>query len=192
MWCDTVRVSFLFGGGRGRANPEMAEGRRQADLRFARDIGDEATLNRNGARAPIRRRVRMWPMAIVAAVMVLGALGLLPHVHSFELTRSCTTPAVALERYDVAPGLEMEWKGTGPNSGDYVLVAGGGTVTAQGDTVRVAGGSALSEVFQMTNCLTDQTLAAPRSAGTYDVRLMHRTDVAAPFREVTSVALTVK
>lgn len=168
----------------------MAEGRRKAEIRFARDIGDQSTLNRNGAPPP-RRRLRMWPVALVAVVMVLGALGLLPHIHSFELTRSCTNPALALERNDVSPGFGMEWKGTGPNAGDYVLVAGGGAVTARGDGVLVAGGgTALSPVFQMSNCLTDQTMAAPRSAGTYNLRLMRNNG--AGFTEVTSVALTVK
>lgn len=186
-------MSFIFGSGsasKSRVDPEMAEGRRRADIRFARDIGDQATLNRNGERPPSRRRIRMWPVALVAAVMVLGAVGLLPHVHQFELTRSCTTPALALERNDVSPGFGMEWKGTGPNTGDYVLVADGGAVTKSGESVRVDGGTALSPVFQMSNCLTDQTLSAPRTAGTHDLRLMR--DNGAGFTEVTSVALTVK
>lgn len=188
-------MSFIFGGGaggRGRVDPEIAEGRRRADLRFARDIGDQSTLDRNGAPPP-RRRIRMWPVAIVAVVMLLGALGILPHVHSFELTRNCDTPALALERNDVAPGFGMEWKGTGPNAGDYVLVADGAAVTAQGDSVRVeGGGTAVSPVFQMTNCLTDQTMASPRTSGTHNLRLMRRANVGSEFDEVTSVALTVK
>ena len=182
-------MSFIFGGGRGRVNPEMAEGRRRAEIRFARDIGDQATLNRVGDPQP-RRKVRLWPAGIVVVAMVLGGLGFLPNVHRFELTRSCTTPALALERNDVPPGSGMEWKGTGPATGDYVLVADGGQVTGQGDTVRVDGGTVLSPVFQMTDCTTDQTMSAPRSTGTHNLRLMHRTGLD-QFTEVTSIGLTV-
>ncbi len=167
----------------------MAAGRRRAEIRFARDIGDQATLNRIGDPHQ-RRRIRWWPAGIVVVVMVLGGLGFLPHVHPFELARSCTTPALALERNDVPPGFGMAWKGTGPATGDYVLVADGGAVTVQGDSVLVDGGTALSPVFQMTNCLTNQTMSAPRSTGTHDVRLMHRTGLD-QFTEVTSIALTV-
>lgn len=183
-------MSFLFGGGaRGRANPEMAEGRRRSELRFARDIGDEAALVRD--LEPPRRRVKMWPVAVVAVVMVLGGLGLLPRINRVDIARSCTTPALALQQYDADPGAALEWKATGPSTGDYVLVADGGAVTAHGDQVRVDGdGTALSPVFQMTDCLVDQSLVAPAHSGTHTLRLLHRTG--AEFTEVASVALHVR
>jgi hypothetical protein len=183
-------VSFLFGGGARRREHELAEGRRRAELRFARDIGNEAALQRHAE--PPRGRIRMWPVAVVALVMVLGGLGLLPKVSRVDIARSCTTPALALEQYEAGPNTAMEWKATGPSTGDYVLVADGGAVTAHGDTVLVeGGGTALSPVFQMTDCLTDQSLATPSQPGKHTLRLLRREGIG-EFTQVASVDLHVK
>lgn len=184
-------MSFLFGGARAHVNPETAEGRRRAERRFARDIGTEATLADDSNRG--RRRMKTWPIVLIAVVMLLGGMGLLPRLSQFELTPSCTNPALALRDYDAAPQSTVEWKATGPDSGDYVLVLDGGTVTDQSGTLTVAdGGAALSPVFRMTNCVAHQGLATPTGSGTHNVRLMHRATTDADYKEVTAVALTVR
>jgi hypothetical protein len=183
-------VSSLFSGGRridGR-DPEFAEGTRRRERAFARDIGDEQALARDDQ--PRYRRPRLWLLVAILAVLVIGGYRAVRHTSGPQITKSCSTPALALASPAVSHGDSVEWSGTGPTGGRYVLVLDGTPTQVDSDNrVSVSGGTALSGSFTMSGCLVHSAFDAPKSAGTHTLRLFHRTNGA--FQLVAHTALRV-
>lgn len=179
-------MSSRFSAG-GRDEEAHAAARRSAEA-FAKDIGDYDALARGFE--PRHRRPRIWLigfLALVAVVVGFGAAtGRSGHV---PITKSCNRPALALESHKVHAGRSVSWSATGPDRGRYLLVFGGGAVTATRTHIEVAGGSPASGIFAMAGCLTRSELQAPRTPGTYTVRLMHK--VNGTYQEVYRRTLTV-
>src|SRR4051795_8755135 len=127
-------MSFIFGGVRGRSDPELEAANRRHRIRLARDINDVRTLNDPDAGAAPRRRGRHWLLlAIVAAVLgVLAVVG--GRSDDVPITASCTTPDIAVASSSVAAGAPLQYRLTGPDHTRYV-------VTVDGDPVRGDAGS---------------------------------------------------
>ena len=70
-------MSFIFGGVRGRTDPELEAANRRHRIRMARDINDVRTLSDPDTTLAPRRRGWHWiVLAIVAAVLgVLAVVG---------------------------------------------------------------------------------------------------------------------
>ena len=167
-------MSSLFNNSRrpdGR-DPELAEATRRRERAFARDIGDEQALARGDE--PRYRRPRLWLLVLILVVIVVGGFRALQHPKGPTITKSCTTPGVVLGANSVPRGASVEWSGTGPTAGRYVLVLDGtpGQVDSN-NRVSVNGGRALTGTFTMSDCLVHSTFTAPKSTGSHEVRLFH-------------------
>jgi hypothetical protein len=183
-------VSFLFGGARGREDPELAAGNRRTRLHYARDINDERALADD---RPVIRRGRHWTWLLVVAVVltVLGVAGG-RGAADVPVTASCTTPAIAVASSVVTAGEALRFRLTGPDDAAYV-------VTLDGAPVRPDAGSTVPYVptpagpsVRTAQCLTPTLqLAAPAGDGPHELALL---EVAADgtAREVTAVTVTVR
>jgi len=184
-------VSSLFGGPRradGR-DPELAEAIRRRERAFARDIGDEQALARDDQ--PRYRRPRMWLFVLLVLVAVVAGYRAINHSSGGPaITKSCTTPGLALAHGSVHRGDSVEWSGTGPESGTYVLVFDGTpTQVDSNGNVTVSGGSRGRGPFTMDKCIARSSVKAPGSAGSHTLRLFHRTN--GGFQLVAHIALKV-
>jgi hypothetical protein len=164
-------VSFLFGGARGREDPELKAGNRRTAVHYARDINDERTLA--GERAPIRRS-RHWLWLGIAALV----LGVLAATHGrggtdVPLTASCTTPAVAVESSVVDAGDPLRYRLTGPDDVRYVVTLDGAPVRGDaGSTVQYTETTA-GPALQLQQCLSPTLLlAAPAGNGAHRLALL--------------------
>jgi hypothetical protein len=168
-------VSSLFGSGRradGR-DPELAEATRRRERAFARDIGDEAALARDDQ--PRYRRPKLWLLILLLVVAIVGGIRATRHPSGPEIAKSCTTPALAFSATSVQHGDSVEWTGTGPSAGRYVLVLDGTPTSVDAkNRVKVAGGRALTGSFTMSDCIVHSAFDAPKSAGVHQLRLFHR------------------
>src|SRR3954463_502169 len=97
-------MSFIFGGVRGRTDPELEAANRRHRLRMARDINDVRTLNDPDVGVPRRKHGRHWLLlAIVAAVLgVLAFVG--GRGEDVPITASCATPHIAVGSRPVEAG----------------------------------------------------------------------------------------
>src|SRR3954452_25094263 len=87
---DTRAVSFIFGGARGREDPELAAGNRRTRMHYARDVNDQRALADD---RPTIRRGHNWTWLAVAAVVmaVLGFVGS-RGAEEVPITADCATP----------------------------------------------------------------------------------------------------
>ena len=120
-------VSFVFGGVRGREDPELAAGNRRTALHYARDVNDERVLADDRPRI---RRGNHWTWLVVAAVVmtVLGLAGARGE-DEVTLTAACDSPAIGVSSSLVDAGAVLRYRLTGPDGADYV-------VTLDGEPVR--------------------------------------------------------
>jgi hypothetical protein len=183
-------MSFIFGGLRGRTDPELEAANRRARLRLARDINDVRTLNDPDASAP-RRRGRHW----VLLAIVAGVLGVLAVVggggEDVPITADCSTPAIAVGSSSVPAGSALQYRLTGPDDTPFV-------VTMDGDPVRGDAGSTVTytespagPALELEQCLSPTlVVAAPAGNGPHELAVLQVAHDGTA-REVASVTLTV-
>ncbi|SCX45369.1 hypothetical protein SAMN03159343_1576 [Klenkia marina] len=183
-------MSFIFGGVRGREDPELAAGNRRSAAHFARDIGDDRALADD---RPTIRRGNHWAW-LAAAVVVLAVLGFTSSrgADEVELAANCTTPAVAVSSSQLTRGQTFYVRLAGPDGTDYV-------VTVDGEPVRGSAGSTVTytetpagPALRLTQCLSPGlALAAPAGEGPHRVAVLElaldgtTTEVAATTVQVT-------
>jgi len=170
-------MSFIFGGVRGRSDPELEAANRRHRIRLARDINDVRTLNDPDAGAAPRRRGRHWLLlAIVAAVLgVLAVVG--GRSDDVPITASCTTPDIAVASSSVAAGAPLQYRLTGPDDTRYV-------VTVDGDPVRGDAGSTVTytdtpagPALELQQCLSPTlVVAAPAGNGPHELAVLEVAD----------------
>jgi hypothetical protein len=181
-------TSFL-GGTRGHVDPELAAANRRQRLRLARDMGDEATLARDGEPAIQRSRHWLWFGLAAAALVVLPLVGGGSGT-DVPLTASCTTPSLAVSKPSVQAGAPLGYRVTGPQEARYVVTLDGTPVTGGGPavdrTVTPAG-----PAIGLEGCLSPTMLtAAPAGDGPHTLALL---SVAADgtSRQVAAATVTV-
>ncbi|MEU2350377.1 hypothetical protein [Modestobacter sp. NPDC049651] len=183
-------MSFLFGGVRGREDPELAAGNRRSAVHYARDINDQRTLADD--RPPIRRG-RHWTWLGVA-VVVLGVLGFTQgrSGDAVPLTADCDSPAIAVEHSVVDAGTPLRYRLTGPDDASYV-------VTVDGAPVRGDAGSTVSytdtpagPALQLQQCLSPTlVVAAPAGDGPHRLAVLALAADGST-REVADTTVTVQ
>src|SRR3954471_5364652 len=97
-------MSFIFGGVRGRSDPELEAANRRHRLRMARDINDTRTLNDPDGGGPQARRGRHWLLLAIAAA-VMGTLAIVAGGgEDVPITTDCSTPGIAVASSRVTAG----------------------------------------------------------------------------------------
>ncbi|MQA32928.1 hypothetical protein [Modestobacter roseus] len=182
-------MSFIFGGVRGREDPELAAGNRRTRLHFARDVNDERALADD---RPPAQRNRGWAWLAVATV-VLAVLALVGTrgAGDVPLAADCDTPAIAVASSVVAPGAVLRYRLTGADGVDYVATLDGAPV--QGDAgstvsyIPTAAGPAL----QLRQCLSPTlAIAAPAGDGPHELAML-RVAADGSTEQVAAVIVTV-
>lgn len=164
-------MSFIFGGVRGREDPELAAGNRRSAVHYARDVNDERVL---ADERPTIRRGNHWVWLAVAAV-VMGVLGFAGSrgADAVPLTADCDTPAIGVSSSQVTAGQALRYRLTGPDDIDYV-------VTLDGEPVRGDAGSTVSytetpagPALQLQQCLSPElAIAAPAGDGPHEIAML--------------------
>jgi hypothetical protein len=164
-------MSFIFGGVRGREDPELAAGNRRTRLHYARDVNDERALADD---RPTIRRSRNWTWLAVAVVVmtVLGFAGS-RGADEVPITADCSTPSIAVASSEVTAGQALRFRLTGADDTDYV-------VTLDGVPVRGAAGSTVSytptaagPALRLQQCLSPTLLlAAPAGDGPHELAML--------------------
>ena len=182
-------MSFIFGGVRGREDPELTAGNRRSAAHLARDIGDERSL---AGDRPAIRRGNHWGW-LAAAVVVLAVLGFTSSRGADEvpLSADCSTPAIGVSSSSVTAGQTMYVRITGPDGTPYV-------VTLDGDPVRGSAGSTVDYVqtpagpaLELTQCLSPSlALAAPAGDGPHELAVLAVADDGTT-RQVATTTLQV-
>lgn len=182
-------MSFLFGGGQGRVNPELAEANRRQRQHFARDINDQRTLAAGGELSGHPRRSPWLLLVAVAAFFLLAAFvggGSDP----VPIERSCTTPAVVVETSQVVAGNNLRVRSTGPQDEQYILTIDGEPVQGQPDQQVPFTSTPDGPAYALIDCVSPSFLIqAPVQAGEYELGLVAYG--AAGAETVTTVSLTV-
>src|SRR3954454_19235434 len=184
-------MSFIFGGVRGRTDPEVEAANRRHRLRMARDINDVRTLNDPDVGVPRRKHGRHWLLlAIVAAVLgVLAFVG--GRGEDVPITASCATPDIAVASSQVAAGSALQYRLTRPDAARYV-------VTVDGDPVQGDAGGTVSytqtpagPALELQQCVSPTLeIAAPAGDGPHELALQQLADDGTA-RQVAAVTLTV-
>ena len=164
-------MSFIFGGVRGREDPELAAGNRRPALHYARDVNDERVLADD---RPTIRRGNHW-VWLAVAVVVLGVLGFAGSrgADAVPLTADCDTPAIGVQSSQVTAGQTLRYRLTGPDDAAYV-------VTVDGTPVRGDAGSTVSytqtpagPALELQQCLSpDLAIAAPAGDGPHEIAML--------------------
>jgi hypothetical protein len=123
---------------------------------------------------------------VIAVFVVLGALlTLLLALHKStttgpSLTKSCTTPAIALSSSSTGDGTGIEYSITGPKTGTYVIAVDAATVAVHASTADVTPGNAVAVAIHngLGSCTAHGTLP-DLTSGTHDVELFRDGSVVA-------------
>jgi hypothetical protein len=164
-------VSFIFGGVRGREDPELAAGNRRTRMHYARDVNDQRALADDSL--PIRRS-RNWTWLAVAAV-VMGVLGFAGSRGAEEVpvTADCTTPAIAVASSEVTAGQALRFRLTGPDDADYVVTLDGAPVRGNAGSTVAYTETPAGPALQLQQCLSPTLLlAAPAGDGPHQLALL--------------------
>jgi hypothetical protein len=168
-------VSFIFGGVRGREDPELTAGNRRTRLHYARDVNDERALADD---RPTIRRGRNWTWLAVT-VVVLAVLGFAGSRGADEVpvTADCSTPAIAVASSEVTAGQALRFRLTGADDTDYVVTLDGAPVRgAAGSTVAYTE-TAAGPALQLQQCLSPTLLlAAPAGDGPHQLAMLRLAD----------------
>ena len=183
-------MSFIFGGVRGRSDPELEAANRRHRLRMARDINDTRTLAYPDAAPAARRRGRHWILLALAAA-ILAVLGIVGGGEDVPITTSCRTPDIAVASSQVVAGAGLQYRLTGPDSTRYV-------VTLDGTPVRGDAGSTVSytqtpagPALELQQCVSPTLLlAAPAGDGPHELALLEVADDGTA-RQVAVLTVTV-
>jgi hypothetical protein len=182
-------MSFIFGGVRGRSDPELEAANRRHRLRMARDINDLRTLNDPDGTPP--RRGRHW-ILLAAVAAVMGGLAIAAGGEDdVPITADCTTPDIAVASSQVTAGTALRFRLTGPDDTRYV-------VTLDGDAVRGDAGSTVGytqtpagPALELRQCLSPTlVVAAPAGDGPHELALLEVADDGTA-REVRAITVTV-
>src|SRR4051794_32228077 len=185
-------MSFIFGGVRGRSDPELEAANRRHRLRLARDINDVRTLNDpDGGGGRPTRRGRHWILLAIAAA-VLGGLALVSGgERDVPITTNCATPDVAVASSHVVAGTALRYRLTGPDDTRYVVTVGGDPVRGDaGSTVGYTETPA-GPALELQQCLSPTlVVAAPAGNGAHELALHELADDGTA-RQVAAVTVTV-
>jgi hypothetical protein len=168
-------VSFIFGGVRGREDPELTAGNRRTRLHYARDVNDERALADD---RPAIRRSRNW-MWLAVAVVVMAVLGFAGGRGEDEvpLTADCSTAAIAVSSSQVTAGQALRYRLTGPDDADYVVTLDGTPVRGDAGSTVSYTETAAGPALQLQQCLSPTLLlAAPAGDGPHELALLRLTD----------------
>lgn len=167
-------MSFIFGGVRGREDPELAAGNRRSAVHFARDINDERALADD---RPTIRRGNHW-VWLAVAIVIMGVLGFTGARGADEvpLTADCATPAIGVSSSQVTAGSTLFYRLTGPDDVAYVVAVDGAPVRGDaGSTVsytQTPAGPALA----LAQCLSPAlAIAAPAGDGPHEIAMRRLT-----------------
>ena len=184
-------MSFIFGGVRGRSDPELEAANRRHRQRIARDINDVRALNDPDGGGPRARRGRHWLLLAITAA-VLGVLALVGGGgKDVPLTADCTTPGIAVASSRVVAGDALGYRLTGPDDTRYVVTMDGAPVRGDaGGTVTYTQTPA-GPALELQQCLSPTlTIAAPAGNGPHELAVLEVADDGTA-REVRSVTITV-
>ena len=179
----------MFGGVRGREDPELAAGNRRTRLHYARDVNDQRALADD---TPPIRRGRNWTWFVVAAVVmaVLGFAGS-RGAEEVPLTADCATPAIAVASSEVTAGEALRFRLTGPDDTDYVVILDGAPVRGDAGSTVSYTQTAAGPALRLQQCLSPTLLlAAPAGDGPHQLALL-RLAADGTTREVAAVPVTV-
>ncbi len=184
-------MSFLFGGGKGYRDPELAAANQRQREHFARDINDERALAAGMQIAGHRRRSPWLLLVAVAAFFLLAAFfrgGAGTAVVPIE--RSCTQPALVLGSSTVRAGDTLRIRSTGPQDQQYILTIDGEPIQGQADQQVTFTSTPDGPAYTLIDCVSPSFLIqSPVQAGEYDVALIG--SGAAGAAQVAVVTLTV-
>jgi hypothetical protein len=164
-------VSFIFGGARGREDPELAAGNRRSRLHYARDVNDQRALADD---QPAIRRGRNWTWLAVAAVVmaVLGFAGS-RGAEDVPITADCATPAIAVASSSVTAGQPLRFRLTGPDDVDFVVTMDGTPVRGDAGSTVTYTETAAGPALQLQQCLSPTlVLAAPAGDGPHQLAMV--------------------
>src|SRR4051794_40782124 len=184
-------MSFIFGGVRGRSDPELEAANRRHRLRMARDINDVRTLNDPDATAGRTRRGRHWLLLAVAAA-VLGALALFSRgEEDVPITADCGTPGIAVASSTVDAGTPLRYRLTGPNDTSFVVTVDGEAVRGDAGSTVAYTDTAAGPALTLQQCLSPTlVVAAPAGDGPHELALLEVADDGTD-RPVAAITVTV-
>ncbi|HEV7728175.1 MAG: hypothetical protein JWQ26_1697 [Modestobacter sp.] len=164
-------MSFVFGGVRGREDPELRAGNRRTQLHYARDINDERVLADD--RLPIRRgRHWTWLAVAAAALVVLAFAGSRGPV-DVPLAADCDTPAIGVATSVVTAGEALRFRLTGPDGVRYVVTLDGVPVRGDAGSTVSYTESPVGPQLQLQQCLSPTLLlAAPAGDGPHQLAML--------------------
>lgn len=181
-------MSFLFTG-RGREDRELAEGNRRFRERIARDINDQATLNRQGELSGHRRRSG-WLLLAAVTVFILLAAFVRGGSETLTIARSCTEPALAVDSTSVDARSTFYVRSTGPQDASYILTVAGEPVQGDADRALSFTSTPSGPAYSLTDCVSPTFLVpTPVEPGPFELVLL-RYDAAGAV-PVASLDMTV-
>ena len=163
-------MSFIFGGVRGREDPELKAANRRSQVHLARDINDERTLAHDAE--PIRRGNNwMW---LGVAVLVFAVLGLVSgRGQDVPITTSCTIPGIAASPDPVQPGAVLQYRLTGPDDVSYVVTLDGEPLNGNAGSTVTYRQTAAGPALQLAQCLSPSlSVAAPAGDGPHELAVL--------------------
>jgi hypothetical protein len=166
-----VAVSFIFGGVRGREDPELAAGNRRTRMHYARDVNDERALADD---RPVIRRGRNWTW-LALTVVVMGVLGFTGSrgAQDVPITADCTAPAIAVASSQVTAGQPLRYRLTGPDDTDYVVTLDGAPVRGDAGSTVSYTQTAAGPALRLQQCLSPTLLlATPAGDGPHELTVL--------------------
>ena len=164
-------MSFIFGGVRGREDPELTAGNRRTRLHYARDVNDERALADD---RPTIRRSRNWTWLVVT-VVVMAVLGFVGGRGAEEvpITADCSTPGIAVASSAVTAGQALRFRLTGPGDADYVVTLDGAAVRGDAGSTVTYTPTPAGPAVRLQQCLSPTLLlAAPAGDGPHELAML--------------------
>ena len=164
-------MCLIFGGARGREDPELAAGNRRTRMHYARDINDQRALADD--RPPVHRgRHWTWLAIAVAVLAVLAAAGG-RGAEAVPLTADCRTPAIGVESSAVTAGQALRFRLTGPDDARYVITLDGVPVRGDAGSTVSYTESPVGPQLALRQCLSPTLLvAAPAGDGPHRLAML--------------------
>ena len=182
-------MSFLFGGVRGREDPELKAGNRRFRLHLARDINDQRTLAAGGEEPPRRGHHWLW----FAALVVVGGVLVLVNRGNTDvpITADCAHPAIAVASSQVSAGAPLQFRLTGPDHTRFVVTLDGAPVQGDAGSLVQYDQTSAGPALELQQCLSPTlVIAAPAGNGEHELALLQLSGDGAA-RQVEAVHVTV-
>ena len=183
-------MSFIFGGVRGREDPELQAGNRRSRLHYARDVNDQRALADDRPRI---RRGRNWTWLAVAvvAMAVLGFAGS-RGAEEVPLTADCDAAAIGVASSQVTAGQALRYRLTGPDDASYVVTLDGAPVRGDAGSTVSYTETAAGPALQLQQCLSPTLLlAAPAGDGPHELSMLRIADDGST-EQVATTTVTVR